>query len=130
MNTPPRPVLPVITHVLAVYKLWHGWQNDFPKNLRYTLGEKINQTFIEILENLFVASYENKVDKLPTILFAIRKIDILKCFLQVSWELHALNNEKYVALSEKVMELGRMIGGWKKGLESKLPRREVEGELR
>jgi len=85
------------------------------------LGEKIDVTFIQILEYLFVASYQSRDDKLPTILILIRKTDILKFFLNVSWELHALDNKKYINISEKVVEVGRMIGGWKKGLESKTP---------
>ena len=121
--------MPVVTHCLAVYKLWQGYQNDFPKNLRYTLGEKIDSTFIQVLESLFIAGYESKNDKLPTIRLATRKTDILKFFLQVSWELKALDNKKYILISEKMDELGRMIGGWKKGLESKLPHLEGEGEL-
>lgn len=107
--------------MLIAYKLWHGYQNDFPKNLRYTLGEKIDILFISILEYLFVAGYQSKNEKLPTILIAVRKTDLLKFFLQVSWELKALDNKKYIVISEKVSELGRMIGGWKKGLETKTP---------
>jgi len=90
--------------------------------LRYTLGEKIDTTFINILECLFVASYQSRSEKLPTILLAIGKTDILKFFLRVSWELRALDNKKYVLISEKMNDLGRMIGGWKKGMESKTPR--------
>lgn len=117
----PQRNLPVLTHVLSVYKLWQGYQNDFPKNLRYTLGGKIDSTFLNILECLFIASYESKNDKLPTILLAIRKTDLLKFFLQVSWELNALDNKKYILISEKLNEIGRMIGGWKRGIESKTP---------
>ena len=113
--------MPIIGHALSVYKLWHGYRNDFPKSLRYTLGEKIDTTFINILEYLFVASYQSKSEKLPTILIAIRKTDVLKFFLLVSWELKAFDNKKYILISEKVDELGRMVGGWKKGLESKTP---------
>ena len=54
---------------------------------------------------------------------AVRKTDVLKFFLRVAWELRALDNRKYALLSEKTDELGRMIGGWKKGLESKTPAR-------
>ena len=120
LKTPAR-ILPVINHVLVVYKLWHGYQNDFPKNLRYSLGGKIDAAFLNILECLFIASYQGKNEKLPTILHAVRKTDLLKFFLRVSWELHALDNRKYILISEKVDEAGRMIGGWKKGLESKTP---------
>lgn len=85
------------------------------------MGKKIDETFIQILESLFTASYESKSDKLPTIRLTIRKVDILKFFLQVSWELKALDNKKYALISEKIDGLGRMLGGWKKGLETKLP---------
>lgn len=121
--------MPVINHALEVYKLWHGYKNDFPKSLRYTLGEKIDAALIDILEHLFIAGYQNKDEKLPTILSAIKKTDVLKFFLQVSWELHALDNKKYIAISEKVNELGRMLGGWRKGLESKTPPIRFGGEL-
>jgi len=116
-------LLPVVEHTVAVYKLWQGYRNDFPKGSRYTLGDKIDATFIQILECLFVASYQSKQDKLPTILIAVRKTDLLKFFLRIAWELHALDNKKYVLISEKTDELGRMIGGWKKGLEAKTPAR-------
>lgn len=122
--------MPVISNALEVYKFWHGFHNDFPKNLRYTLGKKIDWTIINILECLFVASYQSKNEKLPMILFAVKKIDILKFFLRVSWELQALDNKKFALISEKVDELGRMVGGWKKGLESKTPPKSYEGELR
>ena len=68
-----------------------------------------------------MASYQSKSDKLPTILVAVRKTDLLKFFLRIAWELRALDDKKYVLISEKTDELGRMIGGWKKGLESKTP---------
>lgn len=113
--------MPVVEHAIAVYKLWHEYRSDFPKSSRYTLGDKIDTIFIQVLECLFVASYQNKADKLPTILIAVRKTDLLKFFLRIAWELHALDNKKYALLSEKTDELGRMIGGWKRGLESKTP---------
>ena len=79
--------------------------------------------FIQILEFLYAASYQSRDEKLPTIAAAVRKTDGLKFLLRVAWELEALDNKKYALLSEKTDELGRMIGGWKKGLESKTPAR-------
>jgi hypothetical protein len=114
--------LPIINHALGIYKLWQGYRNDFPKSLRYTLGEKIDRLFIGILECLFIASYQNPNEKLATLFLAIRKTDLLKFFLRVAWELQALDNKKYSLISERIDEYGRMLGGWKKGLESKTPR--------
>ena len=76
---------------------------------------------MQLLECLYVASYQSKQEKLPTIMLAVRKNDVLKFFLRIAWELRALDNKKYALISEKADELGRMIGGWKKGLEAKTP---------
>ncbi len=111
----------MISHCLSVYKLWIIYKNDFPKGLQRTLGVKVDSTFLSILEVLFIASYQNKLEKIPTLLIALKRTDLLKFFLQVAWELKALNDNKYLSISTEVQELGRMIGAWKKGLESKLP---------
>jgi hypothetical protein len=41
--------------------------------------------------------------------------------LQIAWENKCISSEKYSVLSEKLEEIGRMLGGWKKGLEKKTP---------
>jgi len=43
---------------------------------------------------------------------AIRKADTLKILLMVLWETKSIDNKKYLALSVKVEEIGRMLGGW------------------
>ncbi len=88
---------------------------------RYVLAEKIDAHCINILELLFIASYQNREEKLPTIRIALRKTDVLKFLVRIVWELRALDSKRYATLSEKIDELGRMVGGWKKGFESKTP---------
>lgn len=46
-------------------------------------------------------------------------MDILKFFVQLAWESKIIPNDKYITLSAKLEEVGKMLGGWKKGLESK-----------
>jgi len=48
-------------------------------------------------------------------------IDVLKFFLQVAWEIKALDNKKFIELSEKLIEIGRMLGGWNKQLLEETP---------
>ena len=113
--------LPVVEHSVEVYRKWHQYRDHLPKKERYGLGEKIDNLFVQLLELLFTAGYETKENKLPKLGDAIKKIDLLKFFLRIAWEIKALDNKKYLALSEGVQELGRMVGGWKKGLLTKLP---------
>ncbi|MEK7616326.1 MAG: four helix bundle protein [Patescibacteria group bacterium] len=91
---------------------------DFPKQSRYTLGGKIDQLFVDVAELLYLASYLNKEQKIPYLQKAIPKLDLLKFFLQVAWELQELENKRYLALSEPLNEIGRMLGGWLKKTET------------
>jgi len=85
------------------------------------LGDKIDRYFLEILELLHIATYQKPNDKIVTLIKIIIRLDSLKFFLQLSWETKLLDTNKYIILSEHLHELGRMIGGWKKGLETKTP---------
>ena len=102
--------------LVAVYKIWQAYLPHFPKTSRYTSGEKIDSLFVEIIECIVIASYLSKPEKLPYLKKGLIKLDVLKFFLQVAWEIKALDNKKFIELSEKLFEIGRMLGGWNKQL--------------
>ena len=58
------------------------------------------------------ASFLNKNEKQPYVRVGIRKIDTLKILLMILWESKSLNHKKYIALSLKIEEIGKMLGGW------------------
>ncbi|MDP2631567.1 MAG: four helix bundle protein [Candidatus Uhrbacteria bacterium] len=58
------------------------------------------------------AGFTSKQEKLPYLRVAIRKLDTLKIFLLILWETKSLDNKKYIAISGKLEEVGRMLGGW------------------
>lgn len=118
-NVTPPAILPVIEHTLTVYKTWYGYRDDMPKKSRYTLGDKIDSRFIQVLELLYTASYQSPLEKLPTIQRALSGIDTLKFLLRVAWELRVFDDKKYTALSAGLNEIGRQVGGWRKGLQTK-----------
>ena len=76
------------------------------------MGQKINILLTEIIEALAIASFLRREEKQPYVKLAIRKTDTLKIFLMILWETKSLDNKKYIALSEKVSEIGKMLGGW------------------
>jgi hypothetical protein len=124
---PPPPYLckvpTVITKEKEAYKFFLSLQKNFPKTERYGLGQKINQTFLEVLEFTFTASYLPPDTKIIMLGKTISRLDILKFFTQLAWENKFIPTEKYAELSLKLEEIGRMIFGWKKGLKSKTPAR-------
>ncbi len=121
-NDPPRLVLPVIERLKTAYILWHGYHDTLPKTQRYTLGNRIDSLFIDTIEAVSAAVYLNRDEKLPYIRLAIRKTDTVKLMLIILWETKSLDTKKYATLSEKIDEVGRMLGGWSGQLTKTQPR--------
>jgi hypothetical protein len=114
-STPPQPVLqliPLLQKTKDLYLLWYGYYKSLPKEHRYTLGSKIDNLLCEIIEAISSASFLIGSEKLPYIKVAIRKTDASKIFIMLLWETKSLDNKKYLHLSEKINEIGRMLGGW------------------
>lgn len=109
---PPRQHLTILEHCLKVYKLWHEHLPHIQKISRYTLGEKIDRTFVELFELLFTASKTSKGEKYVDLKRASATLELLKFFLQILWETKDLDTKKYTALSESLAEIGKMLGGW------------------
>ena len=76
------------------------------------MGEKIDKLFVEALEAVVTASFLGPTEKLPYVRLAIKKIDTLKIFLMILWETKSFDDKKYIALSLKLDEVGRNLGGW------------------
>jgi hypothetical protein len=76
------------------------------------MGIKIDNLFIETTEYILTASRLSKEQKLPFLQKASSKLDTLKFFLQIAWEIKSLDNNKYIILSEHLNEIGKMLGGW------------------
>ncbi len=65
-----------------------------------------------------LAGYAPKSQKAAIVQRASTKLDALKFFLQIAWEVKALDNKKYLRLSEPLDEVGKMLGGWRKQLHA------------
>jgi len=102
----------VLQKIKGTYLLWNNYHQTLPKNQRYSLGQKIDMLFIEIIEAVATASFLSRQEKLPYVRRGIQKLDALKILLMILWEIKALDNKKYSILSEPLDEIGRMLGGW------------------
>jgi hypothetical protein len=111
----------VLVKAKEAYGFWFKVLRDFPKVYRYNLGGKIETYFLSLLENIFTSAYTSKERKSAQLSLAILKLDNLKFFLQLAWENKCITTVSYSSLSEQLDEVGRMLGGWKKGLENKTP---------
>ena len=117
MNTPPPGGFrnfdaPLVHKICELYKLFSAYLKTFPKQERYSLGKKIEETILEILEFMLSASYLPKFKKNEILRKASDKTDLLKYLFRLAYEIKCLNMKKYILLEEKVIETGKMIGGW------------------
>ncbi len=80
------------------------------------------------MEAVSAAAFLSREEKLPYVRLAARKIDTLKLLLMILWETKSLETKKYAALSEKMDEIGKMLGGWvgQLGKQNSTPRERGE----
>jgi len=104
-----------------MYRIWHALYAAFPRTSRFTLGVKIDALATDLIELLLLAGYAGSDQKSALIARASAKLDLLKFFFQVAWEVHCLNQRKYTALLVPLNEIGKDIGSWQKHLQTKQP---------
>jgi len=127
-SPPPTENLLVLNKTIAAYKLWHDWLKNFPKSSRFTLGVRLDQIFLELLELLATTQYLPKDKKLKPAIKSIKKIDLLKFYLRLCWEMKLLDDNKFRDLALKVEEIGRLAWAWKIGLEKTSPPSSEDGK--
>ena len=106
--------MPILSKAAAAYKNWHTYLIHFPRLDKYTLGTKIDNLFCDLIELLLEAYHTNRETKLEIITTACVRLDAIKYFVKIAWELKAINTKNYTDLSLNLNEIGKMLGGWKK----------------
>ena len=87
-----------------------------PQHSQIRLQTLIERPFLSVLELTFAAAYLPPEQKIILLGKTISRLDVLKFFAQLAWESKLIPNDKYLELSSKLEEIGRMLGGWRKGL--------------
>ena len=117
---PPREAPRVLLKEKKAYQFWLALHRDLPRVERLGLGQKIEQAFLDVLELTFTSSYLPPESKIIVLSRAISRLDILKFFLQLAWESKIIPTAKHAELTQKLAEIGRQLGGWKKGMQEKI----------
>ncbi len=86
--------------------------DNFPRNRRFTLGERLESGLLEILELLVEASYSKR--KLDTLTRANLRIAVVRHLWRMAFELKIIPSKQYAHGAELLEQLGKQIGGWLK----------------
>jgi hypothetical protein len=102
--------------------------NEFPRSQRFVLGERIENTALDLLDILVEAQFRS--DKLALLARANLTLARLRHLLRLANDLHLLGARRFEFVSERIEEIGRMIGGWSKQQRGRgsRPTTEASGE--
>jgi hypothetical protein len=88
-------------------------RKNLEKFNKYSIGIKIDNLYVEIIERLFQAQYISKEKKVEVLQFATIKLDTLKFFVFTLLEIKGTSEEMYLKLNDTLEEVGKMLYGWK-----------------
>ena len=111
--------IPIIHKTYELYRLLHETQRTVSKMERHTLWQRSEVTALDVLEGLLQAGYlapDRRIEKLVQV---SARVDMLRVFLRLSFDVKAISQKKYISLQEPLDEIGRMLGGWLKSLRQK-----------
>ena len=86
----------------------------FPRTRRFTLGERIETGLLEVLEACVSAAYAK--DKRPWLEQANRRLNVVRHLWRLAHELRDVAPRQYAHGSQKIVEIGAQLGGWRKQL--------------
>lgn len=95
------------------------WINIVPhiaKGARYTIGARIENKFLDLLELAYIAYFTPKENKIEKISQCILILDAIKFLISVAWESKLISNNHYETVGAKLNEIGMMFYGWKNNL--------------
>jgi len=102
-----------------LFILWYdftSWLLDktekFPKKIRFTYINRIDNLALDIIEDIIEARYSKKKKDI------LRRLDLrlekLRILLRMCHDKTFLDNKGYEYASRKINEAGKMVGGWRK----------------
>ena len=108
------------------YTFWQKLHRDFPRVERLGIGQKIENLFLSVLEMTFSSAYLPSEPKIISLGKTMSRLDVLKFLSKSLGKNKLISTEQHIELSQKLEEIGRQLGGWKKGLKqnSRPKRRE------
>jgi len=87
----------------------------FPKRPKFTLGDRIENTALDVFEALIDATYTK--ERTLHLRRANLGIEKLRFLLRLAADLRLLDRRRYEHAARSLDETGRLIGGWMKRIE-------------
>lgn len=113
----------ILPEMTDLFQIIHMSQRNLPKLERYTLWKRIEDLLIENIELIIKIKFHTVTENKLNILSKLScNTDVLKILLRIAYDTKCLQQKKYVVIEEKLVIIGKMIGGWMKYIQ---PRKEI-----
>ena len=113
---------------LPIFALWMDfltWLLDttvkFPKRIRFTLSQRIENLALDIVEDLVEARYSSQ--KVSILRRANLRLEKIRVLLRICHTQRYLSHTSYHHAMRSLHEVGSMLGGWMKERSKHEPRK-------
>lgn len=89
----------------------------FPRAYKFTLGDRIQNGALEVLDRLIAATYSRQAA--PLLLEVNLGLEQLRYQFRLSHDLHLVDQRRYEHAARAIDEVGRLVGGWIKAQEAR-----------
>lgn len=114
---------------LPIYKLTYDLlirtmtaTKDFPREYKYTLGQKMKDEIIELVVLIYKAN--SSVDKERHIAMILERVQVIQLLMRLSHDMKILTRKHYAAIAEMTDSLARQAQGWQRSSGKRKPERD------
>lgn len=105
---------PVFQLIYDELKAFHLLRKKFDKGERHSLGEKTEQTLLNVLIKIIEAGTSKNEWKIAAIDAASKQLELTKILLRLASDMEQIEDRQYEEHQERINKAGRMLGGWRK----------------
>lgn len=109
--------LPVINRTQELYEAISKITEKLPALQRQTLGRRLEDNILQLLELLIMAKHAPAAQKGPYLIKASGRAEIIQFQLCILLTQKLANETTLHQLQAKVLEIGRMLGGWRHSVQ-------------
>lgn len=108
--------LPIINRTQELYTAVRPLIDKLPSLQKQTIGRRVEDGILSLLEALVMAKHAPKAHKTVYLLRATALVELLGFQLRLLFEQKLANETTTHQLQAKLLEIGRMCGGWLKSI--------------
>ncbi len=103
--------LPVYKTTYDLLLLIFAIVKEFQKDYKYTLGDKVKDRLIDLIENVYRAN-SSFDDRLLNIKKARENIEVIRLYIRLCKDLKIMNLIKFVDTNEKIENISKQLMFW------------------